>query len=765
MSSSKALQALAATSDGEENEDEDEDEETIQLKLQMLQAKLKLKKLQKAKSRPGESRNLGDSRSSREESAANSDSPRKRQKMSAALEPSVQIELSPIKDRIAPQPHISPAKLLGIDKGLKAKDVSLKRPRNPALLARLQSRDTPAKSDTPKPSFSERIAASRLSNEEQQAKEDRIDRARSTGFGVTKPSQTSTSHSSTTASHASTTSLNRREELTARETSSSTPSQSGSTFRKPAGFSSDNIDASQSPFLSSRISQTSTASKQTERTLTKPRSRPSERDLDESTSVEPSHDGSCFESFSSLHLSKRRISHVELIREFDNKELYPIPRLLKEVKAPHYDPPDCETDFVVFAIIASKSTPYDIRPKNHVASTAPDEEEELSGRTKFMVLKLTDLKWELDLFLFDTAFDRFWKMTPGTLIAILNPSIMPPKTNQHSGRFSLKLASSEDSVLELGTARDLGFCESIKKDGHQCNAWVNTRKTKFCDYHVELSVTKARVGRMEVNGMFRQTGNPQHKKASHTLLDGTFARHASGQSKDSESGAHYFMGGKTGLSAAKIFDAEDLGKADAMRKRLADREKDRVLAQKLGRLGNGMGAEYLRSTHPSNNNNNNADGGGAQSSAEGTARDGSNLDFLLPPPKPDAAALGLLSNRAADVRLSPVRGRKRPFAASASTTSRGPEAMGWGGANKRGLLEPKTRALSPEKGQMGLKTAFLLREDSPTKKKARFALERGIREPGRESLGGDAAAAAVVATGKGKGRVLVDDDSDDLEIV
>ncbi|GAB7347167.1 hypothetical protein MBLNU459_g3283t1 [Dothideomycetes sp. NU459] len=758
LSSSKALQALAAESEGEgdePDEDEDDDEETIQLKLQMLAAKLKLKKLQKAKSRQGELHGRGDAFDvgrSREASAANPDSPRKRQKTSASLEPSIQIELSPIKDRVAPQPHISPAKLLGIDKGLKAKDVSLKRPRHPALLARLQSDKAQTKSDTPKPSFSERIAASRLSNEEQQAKEDRIHRARSTGFGPTDPGQTTASQASAVPRHSIF-------EHSTRDHPSSNRNPGGNAFRRPAGSS---ADGPRSPFVSSRTSQSSTASKPSQSASTAKSTLSSERQIDENTSTEPLEDGSCFESFASLHLSRRKIPHVDLVRQFDSKELYPISRLLKEVKAPHYDPPDCETDFIVFAIIANKSTPYDTRPKNHIAASTTNEDEELSGRTKFMVLKLTDLKWEIDLFLFDTAFDRFWKITPGTLVAILNPAIMPPKTNQHSGRFSLKLASSEDSVLELGTARDLGFCESIKKDGTQCTAWVNSRKTKFCDYHVELSVSKARAGRMEVNGMFRQTGNPgAFKQTSRTMRDGDFARHASGQAKDAESGAHYFIGGKTGFSAARLFDAEDLGKADAMRKRLADKEKDRVLAEKLGRLGNGMGAEYLRSTNPTN-----ADG--TTRDADGVARDGAH--DLLPPPKPDAAALGLLSNRASDVRLSPVRGRKRPFAATASGSSRGPEAMGWGGANKRGLLDPKpsssssssssSRALqSPEKGQTTLKMAFQ-REESPTKKKARFVLDKGIREPGRESLG-DLGAARM----KARVNVPVDDDSDDLEIV
>ncbi|KAH0211457.1 hypothetical protein KCU90_g26533, partial [Aureobasidium melanogenum] len=216
------------------------------------------------------------------------------------------------------------------------------------------------------------------------------------------------------------------------------------------------------------------------------------------TSTEPATDGSCFESFSSLHLSKRKLPHTTLARALDGKEIYTIPRLLKEIKAPTYEPPDCETDFVVLAVIASKSTPFDTRPKHKQTSSIEDDD---SRSTKFMVMTLTDLKWEVDLFLFDTAFEAFWKMTPGTVIAILNPSIMPPKTNQHSGKFSLKLASSEDSVMEIGSARDLGFCTALKKDGQECHSWVNTRKTKFCDFHIELAVNKTRASRMEVNTM------------------------------------------------------------------------------------------------------------------------------------------------------------------------------------------------------------------------------------------------------------------------
>ncbi|KAG9905073.1 hypothetical protein KCU94_g5662, partial [Aureobasidium melanogenum] len=504
--------------------------------------------------------------------------------------------------------------------------------------------------------------------------------------------------------------------------------------------------ASQSHFLSQRVSQQSSSSTEVRGRSFRPTVGFSHDDTP--TSTEPATDGSCFESFSSLHLAKRKLPHTTLARALDGKEIYTIPRLLKEIKAPTYEPPDCETDFVVLAVIASKSTPFDTRPKHKQTSSLEDDG---SGSTKFMVMTLTDLKWEVDLFLFDTAFEAFWKMTPGTVIAILNPSIMPPRTNQHSGKFSLKLASSEDSVMEIGSARDLGFCTALKKDGQECRSWVNTRKTKFCDFHIELAVNKTRASRMEVNTMYHP--NSKYKKNSHVLPKEYLERRNDPMKRDSESNERYFMipGSRT---TASLLDQDDYGKADALRRRLKDKEKDRLLAEKLGQMGNGIGAEYLRTTT------------GASNAIKDTNMDDTNEDAPLY--KPSAAELGLVNKNASQVRLSPAKDRRKLFSVlpgGTKTTAAGPEAMGWGGYAKRGLGDTsRKRDLSPEKGQTRLHThtrpgsiassmasagaGTNSGEKSP--KKARFQLAKGIREPGRESL--DA-------------RAVLDDSSDDLEII
>lgn len=726
----------------------------LRLKLQAIEAKLKLKKLQNKK-KLSTTQDHDEDRSS-----SNAASPRKRLRTSSLL-PGVQIPVSPIKDRMPPselpKQHTSPARvLLGIDKGLKAKDVSLKRARNGTQLA---NPNTSTSDSRPTTSFSQRLAATRLSNEEQEAKADRVQKARSTGFAL--PGSSNAPSAGTPAP---------RRDVTP-------------TFRRPFVPT----HHTESPFISnpSKGSTSASALPVSERYAV--------IDGDsEGKSTEPSEDGSAFESYSSLHLSKRKIPHTDLVRGLDAKEIYTLPRLLKEVKAPHYDPPDCESDFVVFAIIASKSSPYTTKAKHHMnASAEPDTREEINPRNKFMVMTLTDLKWEVDLFLFDTAFTQFWKMTPGTLVAILNPNIMPPKTNQHNGRFSLKLASSEDSVLEIGTARDLGFCKSIKKDGKECGSWVNKRKTQFCDYHVELAVEKTRRGRMEVNSMYRPTGAATNNKPFKQNSRGGMKageRSSAGLNRDRESGSAYYMGGTSGLSAATLFDAEDQGKADLMRKRLAAREKERILGEKLGRLGNGMGAEYLSAnTSNSSDKSRRTKAGPTSRTSSIAARDAlAGSDQLYPRDEIDPDTMThLLGKKAADVDLGPAKGRKRAFGASATTTTgSGVEAMGWGGANRRDLLYPKhNRAPSPEKGQTNLRftgggssagaakeatSSQSSRPESP-RKRARFDIEgKGLREPGRESLGTTTTTTSILKRDV-KGRVIVDrapdSSDDDLDIV
>jgi minichromosome maintenance protein 10 len=436
-----------------------------------------------------------------------------------------------------------------------------------------------------------------------------------------------------------------------------------------------------------------------------------------------------------------------------DKEIYTLPRLLKEVKAPHYDPPDCESDFVVFGVLASKSSPFDQKASHRTADENKAQEDAFEApRNKFMVLRLTDLKWEVDCFLFGSAFDQFWKLTPGTLLAILNPGVMSPKGNQNTGQFSLKLGSSEDCVMEIGVARDMGYCTAVKKDGNQCGTWVDKASTEICEFHLNLEIDRNRKHRMEVNGMWRgqaKNDNMNGKPKSWSKDAGGFDNPMKKNKKQNTSyhpefGRLYSVPGAGGKSAASLLDAEDMAHSaeqqEASRKRIAGAQRERDLAKKLGQMGSGVGAEYMRIKSTTTTTRLRSTTDTPASSAAGAREE------LFA--KPSVAELGLLANKATDQHLSPAKDRKRHFGLGA-LSSAGADAIGWSGAKKAGLLLPKDKARdrSPEKGQTKLDTpaqkSSLVRERSEEgslnnspKKRARFMLEKkGIREPGRESGG------------------------------
>ena len=365
-----------------------------------------------------------------------------------------------------------------------------------------------------------------------------------------------------------------------------------------------------------------------------------------------------------------------------------------------------------------------------------------------MVLTLTDLKWTLDLYLFNTGYTRFWKLIPGTVVALLNPSIMPPPPGKtDTGRFSLTLDSSDDTVLEIGRSRDLSWCSSVRKDGKPCGSWVDARHTSVCEFHVDRVVERTRSGRMEVAGMsapfapggrkggrtgyFGGGGGGGGKKNHQNSSEGEKNPNNNGLRRegpqyDRFSHSTYFMA-PTGMpsgrsssssSAAQLLDAENFqfdrgggSKEERTRKRLAQREREDEIARKLGEGGNGAGSEYLRLQRQRQRDV------GGKGALRGDEEDGTGDKVAV-----DAGSLGLKRNRAGEVLLSPIKKRK---------------------VGLQGLMGGSASA-------------------SARKKTTRFVTERGIRIAGRDSLGGGACGDAEEAVGwEEAGQENHNDDYDD----
>ena len=727
----------------------------MQLKLAAIEAKLKLKKLQQRKSKvsaPGldiDYEDSGHDKCSRKGNFPPSCQDRGTNGKLPSVPPKsvmdVQIPVSPQRNHVAAEEAHSPGRvLLGIDKGLKGKNISLRRPQRaqakeedpfqdigevdgiPKNVGLPRSSTVPwlARSDRPK-SFSEKIAEMRQQDKARKDKADRLHRQRSVGFGVQQQevdaSKTAAESVEQTkggrskhAGQAASSEFSREEVLKAvnkpngglvQRSNSNTGARRARAQAKSPG------DVWKNPNAQPEMKTSKSASNDSGQ---RPRSLSPKPKVSEPPSGEysPEMSGFLFEPFSCLHLSKRLLPHNLLTSTFSEKHIFLLPSLLGAVKSPDFVLPDVpEPDHVVLAIIASKSSPLNHKGAHkptsaESTSAAEAAESEQNTNGKYMVLTLTDLKWTVDLFLFATGYTRFRKLVPGTVVALLNPDIMPPPPGRaDTGRFSLKLASSDDTVLEVGTSRDLGWCKSVRKDGKQCASWIDKRHTEFCEFHVDAVVERTRRGRMEVQGMSAPFA-PGGRRGGRT---GHFGDNRRGQKsgRDNESrkqgpqydrsiASRYFVAPSIpGFSAAQLLDAEggiERGgsKEERIRRRLAEREKENEIAKKLGEGGNGAGSEYLRLK-------------------TGGETMGKDADPHAVDPV-DASSLGLLGNKAKNVHLSPIK-KKRRISAPSLESSR---------------------------------------------KKTRFVTDRGIKEAGRESFGGDIA------------MKLTDDDDDDddgLEVV
>ncbi|KAF0323436.1 DNA replication [Colletotrichum asianum] len=733
----------AALRDEMNDQEEEEDEETLQLKLQEIQARLKLKKLQSAREKtavPPSPRRRSPPPQPRPSSRIFGQGAGRAaaRPLSLPAAPTIEVPVSPTRKAPPPQPQTSPSRvLLGIDKGLRAKDISLKRA--PSALRRRQDGEQQfggylQRSRTPGPqstseisrplSFNERLAAARTTEQDRQGLRDRVQKVRSNAFEIGRkemdeykskavdlPDQPDVAPQFT------------REEILGLEPKSEQAPRDGQlALPAPPSTSADDPQGLYQPPPDWML----------------PQSKPAKPKKLAPADV-PESEASAFEPYSSFHLSQRILPHQVLTRHLSEKKIFKLPDLLRKVKGPEFQLPDVEQDIVVFAIVAKKSEPRSHKPR-------PDQKGKQTDKGKYMVITLCDLKWELELFLFNSGFTRFWKVTEGTVLAILNPTIMPPPVGREAtGRFSLVINSDADTIMEVGKARDLGFCKSIKKDGEYCNSWVNKKRTEFCEFHTNEAVSKQRAARIEIGTMdFGMSGAEKWRMNSRYVTKPPTAAEQKKSQYDRETHSHWFA--TKSMSAAQLIDgaqalADRREKEEGLKKRTLQQERERGIMQRLGKIGTGAGRDYMKRTER---------GPTSSVSASFPPPGPSSSNAIEEEAKPDAKALGLVGSRSRDlaIHLSPIK-RKRPQSAQssssvgapASATTGAKSGFGWGGNLKDKLSKMK-------EGEK------LSNDKPPVRKKTRFVTEKGIREAGRESLGMD-----LPQT------VSFEDDDDDLVIL
>ncbi len=322
------------------------------------------------------------------------------------------------------------------------------------------------------------------------------------------------------------------------------------------------------------------------------------------TITEDADEEASFETYSSLHLSKRILPHPVVTRAVSGKKSYMLRDLLRDVKAPDFSLPDDECDVVVFAIVASKSEPRSHKPVLDSSGNPKPQPD----RGKYMVITLVDLTHELELFLFKTGFERYWKISTGTVVAILNPNIMPPPPGRE-GHGPL------EPRHQLGRRHN-------PRDRHRARPGLLPLREEGRPALQELDQRQAdRVLRVpQQRGYQPRTQGPQRGERGRLRRRRQRQRRlqkedvpgsrwpgagppkgggvGGGVQYNRETQSRWFMSG----SAAALLDREDGGYANQVerqegtKRRVAAHERESEIRRRLGELGAGAG-RGLHATH------------------------------------------------------------------------------------------------------------------------------------------------------------------------
>lgn len=207
---------------------------------------------------------------------------------------------------------------------------------------------------------------------------------------------------------------------------------------------------------------------------------------------------------SGIRLVSRYLSRSEVADAFEACELMSLTRVFQEVHPPRFESPPY-SNFIVLGVVARRS----------------EVRESSSGRGKYVMLWLSDLKYDITLAVHGKSFEKYYKIRPGTLVGILNPRFY----TQRNGALTLCMSISRDNcVVEIGQAKDLGQCEGSSAQGtskeSRCRNWVDTRKTFFCEYHQQQRASRAASKRPEMNSIPTRLWEPRSGNRAMTVVRG-----------------------------------------------------------------------------------------------------------------------------------------------------------------------------------------------------------------------------------------------------
>ncbi|KAK3876327.1 hypothetical protein Pcinc_018867 [Petrolisthes cinctipes] len=151
---------------------------------------------------------------------------------------------------------------------------------------------------------------------------------------------------------------------------------------------------------------------------------------------------------------------------------------------------EIEGDWVTIGVLVSKSDPKTSQKGS-----------------QYCIWKLSDLSdctKTVALFLFSGAHKAMWKSSIGTVIGLLNPTIMKERRSDNFNSSDVLSLSIFDAqrVMMMGSSKDLGWCKGTTKQNQRCKSFVNKASCEFCVYHIQREYQKTSAKRSDIQSSF-----------------------------------------------------------------------------------------------------------------------------------------------------------------------------------------------------------------------------------------------------------------------
>lgn len=169
-----------------------------------------------------------------------------------------------------------------------------------------------------------------------------------------------------------------------------------------------------------------------------------------------------------------------------------VEKLLAKVVAPNFEEPNY-VNWCFAGIVVYKS-----EPKTSVK------------KQKYIALRIGNFVHTVDVMLFGHAFTKYWKVRPGDIVVILNPTV-----KKFGNNFTLSLLDDLENMLEVGKLKHFGRCSGNSKDGKRCKTVVDTLKYELCAYHEDSRYKQG--SRMDLQGSVKPKA-PQNRSGQSSAM-------------------------------------------------------------------------------------------------------------------------------------------------------------------------------------------------------------------------------------------------------